>query len=331
MKKTKFALLLAVLAIVLSSVIALSACAAQPDEIPAVELAALTDDSPQMATDSDIRVMSANVLVHIKSWGGEPVVSRANRFAKTVQHYKPDVIGAQEFDNEWYSKLMPAIKNDGYVIIKEKYSLFVENRSPIIYNSNTLDLVDHGIVKFSEGDDNGCRVVSWAVFDTKDSKRFAVTSTHLDLIRSGKEEEELNIMKKQVDELFAKVDEIVAKYNCPVFMCGDYNCMEERDEYLKTEYYGAVDKVSAASEVYNKVAAKYTDIKYIEGIERHDIGGGILPEGAWNSPTWDHIFMSGNATSKAFRILSSIYFQRYEDRNSRISDHLFIFADIELK
>lgn len=328
--KTKFLSIVSVLFIIVVALAIFVSCDNKPKEIPADELSLLENDIVERA-ESDVRIMSANVLVHIKSWGGEPVISRADRFARAVKHYKPDVIGAQEFDSEWYNKFLPMVKENGYKVIKEKYKGFTENRSPIIYNSNVLDVVDHGIHLYSKGDDNGCRVVSWAVFKRKsDEKTFAVTSTHLDLIRSGKEEAQLNIMLGQVDEFFDVISGIKTKYNCPVYMCGDYNCMEEREEYLDTDYYGAVGKESAAFSVYNKIAGKYADAKYAENINKYDVGGGILPDGAWNSPTWDHIFMTGDTEVTSFTILSSLYFQRYEDRNSRISDHLPIFADFKI-
>lgn len=328
--KTKLLSIVSVLLILVIALAIFVSCNNKPKEIPADELSLLENDIVERI-ESDVRIMSANVLVHIKSWGGEPVISRADRFAKAVKHYKPDVIGTQEFDSEWYNKFLPMVKIDGYKVIKEKYKGFTENRSPIIYNSNLLDVVDHGIRLYSEGDDNGCRVVSWAVFKRKsDEKIFAVASTHLDLIRPGKEEKQLSIMLGQVDEFFEVISGIEKEYNCPVYMCGDYNCMEEREEYLETEYYGAVSKESAAFTVYNKIAEKYADAKYAENINRFDVGGGILPNGAWSSPTWDHIFMTGNTEVTSFTILSSLYFQRYEDRNSRISDHLPIFADFKL-
>lgn len=328
--KTKLLSIVSVLLIVVVALAIFVSCDNKPKEIPADELSLLENDIVERA-ESDVRIMSANVLVHIKSWGGEPVISRADRFARAVKHYQPDVIGAQEFCSDWYSKFLPMVKDNGYKVIKEKYKGFTENRTPIIYNSNVLDVVDHGIHLYSKGDDNGCRVVSWAVFKRKsDEKTFAVTSTHLDLIRSGKEEAQLNVMLGQVDEFFDVISGIKTKYNCPVYMCGDYNCMEEREEYLDTEYYGAVGKESAAFTVYNKIADKYADAKYAENINKYDVGGGILPDGAWNSPTWDHIFMTGNTEVTSFTILSSLYFQRYEDRNSRISDHLPIFADFKI-
>lgn len=324
-KKKLFAIFVVILSLSL-----LSSCAVAK-EIPADELAVLENDLAPRVQESDLRIMSANVLVHISSWGGEPVYSRADRFARALKHYLPDVIGAQEFCSDWYNDLMPMIKDTGYKVIKENYTLFTENRSPILYNSNVLEVVEHGIHKFSEGDDNGCRVVSWAVFKRKsDQKVFAVTSTHFDLIRSGKEEAQLNVMLRQAEEFFAQIDRITQQYHCPVFMCGDYNSMEERAEYKNSDYYGEMDSIYAAYPVYNKIAQKFADAKYSEEITRYDVGGGILPGGAWESPTWDHIFMTGEASVTSFAILSSIYFQRYENGSTRVSDHLPIFADFRL-
>ncbi|MEG2561603.1 MAG: endonuclease/exonuclease/phosphatase family protein [Clostridia bacterium] len=305
-----------------------TACSPKLAQIPSEEMSALTDNKFEKIL-GETRIMSANVLVDIKGWGGEPTPDRANRMALATKHYKPDVIGAQEFCASWYSKFMPMVKDDGYQVIKEKYSLFTENRSPIIFNTKTLNLLEHGIKKYSQGDNNGCRVASWAVFERKDDKKvFAVVSTHLDLIRKGKEDAELAIMMSQVEELNEQVKAIVDKNSCPVVITGDFNCMEERAEYLVSDYHGAVSVVDSANSVYKKLCESYTDAKYVKGLKKHDIGGGLLPNGAWDSPVWDHIFFTGKAKPQSFATLSSVFFQRNEDTDTnRLSDHLLIFSD----
>ncbi|MEG2274165.1 MAG: endonuclease/exonuclease/phosphatase family protein [Clostridia bacterium] len=307
-------------------------CSAKIAEISTEEMASLTENKLEKESADDIRIMSSNVLVDIKSWGGEPVPDRANRLAIAIKQYMPDVVGAQEFNKTWYKKFPSMIADSGYELIKEKNSVFLENRSPIIYNSKTLKLNDHGIHKYSIGDNNGCRVASWAVFEKIDTKKvFAVISTHFNFVRSNDEKESLKIMNLQREELLAQSKTIEDRYHCPLFAVGDFNCMEQRAEYLTTEYYGDVSQAVAASDVYNKLCLDYTDAKYVNNINKFDVGGGLLPNGAWTSPTWDHIFFRGEASVKTFAVLSSVYFQRYENGDNRVSDHLPIFADFLLK
>ncbi|MEG1646462.1 MAG: endonuclease/exonuclease/phosphatase family protein [Clostridia bacterium] len=304
----------------------------QLETIPPEEMLTLTENKFEKTTADEVRVMSSNVLVDIKSWGGEPVPNRANRLAIAVKQFMPDVIGAQEFNKSWY-KLFPSMIEDvGYQIIKEKYSAFTENRSLIIYNTNTVNLIEHGIHKYSKGDNNGCRTASWAVFEKKsNNKKFAVISTHFDFVTKSIANEKLKIMNTQKEELVAQGKTITDKHKCPLFVVGDFNCMEKREKYQQTEYYGAVSEEVAASSIYDGLCLEYTDAKYTPNLKTLDVGGGLLENGAWSSPTWDHIFFKGDASVTSFAILSSVYFQRYADNKDRVSDHLPIFADFLLK
>ncbi|MEG1609223.1 MAG: endonuclease/exonuclease/phosphatase family protein [Clostridia bacterium] len=301
-------------------------------EIPTNEMLSLTDNNFAKSNADDVRIMSSNVLVDIKGWGGEPVLNRANRLAIAVKQYLPDIIGAQEFNKTWYKQFSPMIEDVGYKVIKEKNTAFLENRSPIIYNTNTMTLIEHGIHKYSQGDNNGCRVASWAVFEKNSNKaKFAVISTHFDFVTKSIEKQKLEIMNTQKKELIEQVNIIVEKHKCPIFVTGDFNAMEQREQYLESQYYGAVSKEVAASSIYNSLCAELEDAKYAINIKKFDVGGGLIANGAWDSPTWDHIFFKGKASVTSFAILSSVYFQRYEDDRDRVSDHLPIFADFQIQ
>ena len=110
-------ILVAILAVVLSGC-ALSAkdCYVFGDE----EFKELWKEDNSKLDESAFRIMSANVLVHIKDWGGEPVKPRAHRFAEAVKHYAPDVIGMQEMCSEWYKYLLPQLSD--YQVIEKKNS-----------------------------------------------------------------------------------------------------------------------------------------------------------------------------------------------------------------
>lgn len=276
---------------------------------------ALASIDLERSENCDIRVMSYNILVHIESWGGIPVPPRAKPFLKILEESAPDVIGVQEMCDDWY-KVLEANLGEKYEIIHYDVGLFNKNKSPIIYNKESLMLKESGYQAYSEGDKNGCRAITWAVFEVRDTgKCFAVTNTHLDLIREGKEAQELEIMNKQADELLAKTEEIASLYSCPVIACGDYNSMESADT---PDYYGNAQGVFAAETIYKKLAASLSDLKYLEGTEIV-----CFDESKAFCATWDHIFAKGEAFAEKFYILDGEVFES-------VSDHFAVFADIVL-
>lgn len=297
------------------------------------EFVSLRAEDNSKLDENAVRIMSANVLVHIKDWGGEPVKPRAHRFAEAIKFYQPDVIAMQEMCSDWYKYLMPQI--DNYEVIQTRYSLFMENRSPIIYNKDTLKLVESGLEKYSQGDKNGCRVITYGVFQRiSDGERFIVTSTHLDLIRMKDYDKEKSIMLTQADELIDQTKRLTERYsNLPIFMGGDYNSMEHENSRFDGEndltYFKCSGK-PCGSFVYEKLAKQFIDTKFVSNIKQSfDNTRGYL----YDDPTWDHIFLANDAFAKIlqFRVMTSDYFHNNEDRTSRISDHLPICVDALVK
>ncbi len=266
----------------------------------------LEDADLRKTDDGNIRVMSANLLVSYKSWGGEPVKPRAKQFVSFVESCTPDVIGVQEACFDWHACLEANLTD--YEILHPQNNLFQKSLTTLLYNTKTLRCIDSGRMTYSEGDGTKHRAVTWGVFETlSDGKRFAVTSTHLDLIREGKEQEELRIMSGQAEELFALLETIQGKYDCPVFCTGDYNAMENDSE----------QGVFAAADIYALLSARLQDTKFLA--VQQEAG----EEEPWDFPSWDHIFMDGNAEISAFRVCS-------ESCLKGMSDHYPIFADIYL-
>lgn len=276
--------------------------------LPAAFSSDLADfDGIHKAQDTDIRVMSANLLVSYKSWGGEPVKPRAKQFTEFVQQTKPDVIGAQEVCGDWHACLKANLPN--YKIVHPQNNIFQKSLTTLLYNTETLRCVDSGRMTYTEGDGTKHRAVTWGVFETlKDRKRFIVTSTHLDLIREGKEEAEFEIMRGQVEEFFELLEDLRAKYDCPAFCTGDYNAMEN----------GSEKGVFAAAGIYEMLAERLQDTKF----RAAEQAAGTME--AWDYPSWDHIFMDGEAEISAFRVCSEPFLQG-------MSDHYPIFTDIALK
>lgn len=341
MKKSKFLLPIVLITLFAILTVTLTGCKLTAEDCKVFgeeEFVSLRQEDNSLKDENAFRVMSANVLVHIADWGGEPVKPRAHRFAEAIKHYAPDVIGMQEMCSDWYKYLMPQIEE--YEVIEPKNSLFMENRSSIIYNKSKLNLIESGLKKYSKGDKNGCRAVTYGVFERKsDNKKIIVTSTHLNLIRQKDYEKEKSIMLSQVDEFFNLIDSLKEKYkNIPILMTGDYNSMEHENSRFEGDVYDAEKDLtyfkcygtSCASFAYEKIVTKYVDTKFVEGIEqKFDNTRNYL----YDDPTWDHIFITNESYAKilTFRVLTSDYFHNNPDRTSQISDHLPICVDFTVK
>ncbi len=264
-------------------------------------------DGIQRAEDADIRIMSANLLVSYKSWGGEPVKPRAKQFVEFVTKTAPDVIGAQEVCGDWHACLKANLPQ--YKIVHPQNNIVEKSLTTLLYNTETLRCIDSGRMAYSEGDGTKHRAVTWGVFETlADGQRFVATSTHLDLIREGKEEAEFAVMRGQAEEFFTLLDDLRAKYGCPVFCTGDYNAMENDSE----------KGVFAAAGIYDIFAERLRDTKFLASMQ----SAGSMED--WEYPSWDHIFMDGDAEILAFRVCSEPFLQD-------MSDHYPIFADISLE
>lgn len=256
---------------------------------------------------SDVRIMSSNLLVHYKSWGGTPAKPRAKQYVGLLNSYQPDVIGIQEMSDEWYCLLRNNLPNGYKMLFPFSSGVFVR-MTALVYNSNTLELIDSGNFKYSQCDNPRLRRVVWGVFKVKKTgKIFAATSTHFDLLRDGREKELTAVMKSQAKELIDFDNNLYSKYNCPIVSVGDYNTMEDTPETKDIDI----------PEIYNTLADSLTDAKF--NCDNKVCG----TQQVWEYPSYDHIFIKGSAKTDTFALLS------YKSLEN-MSDHYPIFADISL-
>ncbi len=264
-------------------------------------------ESDAFENTADVRIMSSNLLVHYESWGGLPAKPRAGKYIEMLKAYEPDVIGIQELCDSWYC----CVKNnlpDGYKLLYPFSTGAFVRMTAMVYNSNTLDLIESGNFAYEQGDNPRLRRVVWAFFEVKETgKRFAVTNTHFDLLRDGREAELTEVMISQTDELLKCIDEIIEKYDCPVFSAGDFNTMED------TKYTKPID----IPKIYDSLADRLCETKFSSD---NQICG---TEQDWNYPSYDHIFMKGNAKVRSFCLMSYDYL-------TDMSDHYPVFADVDL-
>lgn len=250
------------------------------------------------------RIMTSNLLVHYESWGGSDAHKRAAMFFKVLETYKPDVVALQEMSDQWFCCIM---RNKGsYKMLYPVSTGALIKMTAIIYNSDTVDLLDSGEMAYSEGDNFRLRRVVWGLFqDKKTKKQYIVSSTHLDLIREGQEKSELKVMQSQVKEEISLTGSLQKEYSCPVFAAGDFNTMDQ----------GGYDEIYDAPSVYDKLASSLKDTKNLA----KELTGGDAKK--VSSPTYDHIFQLGKAKIERYSILS-------DSSMTAMSDHYPIFIDV---
>ncbi|MGN1417820.1 MAG: endonuclease/exonuclease/phosphatase family protein [Acutalibacteraceae bacterium] len=256
---------------------------------------------------NEVRIMTSNLLVHYKSWGGTDANPRAKMFVEMVNTYQPDVIGLQEVSDEWFACLM---RNKGsYKMLYPVSTGAFLRMTALMYNSDTLTLLDKGQCKYDQGNDARLRRAVWGIFENKQTKdRFAVISTHFDCIRTNEEELMLSYMETQTKQIVEISNNIKEEYGVPVFCIGDFNTMNPGE---------GVDPIMDAPEIYEELCKSLTDTRLIAD---EKASGDALDADA---PTWDHILLDGDAQINRYAVVSP-------EVLSDMSDHYPIFVDVEI-
>lgn len=261
-------------------------------------------NEPALAEGADIRVFSFNVLFD-NTHKNPTVAERSICLDALLNHFKPDVIGLQEFNERWHDAF--AKMNSGYRIVDAEVGLSHPNNSCIAYNPAKVRLSRHGYEIYSKGDRAHLRLASWAKFEDLDSgKEFIVVNTHWDIVAE--------YQMIQAVEMAELVLELQKKYGCPVITTGDYNRREDTAEYKKyVEITGLKD-------------SKYTALT--KGNAHTTSGHGFSQPAKMVNPnvieSIDHIFGDDRVEFRYFTVLTD---QLTRDS----SDHCPIFADIKLK
>lgn len=221
-----------------------------------------------------------------------------------VNTYQPDVIGVQEVSDQWYNCLM---RNKGcYKMLYPISTGALMRMTALMYNSETLTLIDKGQMTYDQGNDSRLRRAVWGVFESKSTgKQFAVISTHFDCIRPGEEELMHSYMDYQTEKIIEISNNIKEEYNVSVFSIGDFNSMNQGE---------GVDPIMDAPEIYEELYKSLTDTRLIA---KEKESGDALDADA---PTWDHIFIEGEVQIDRYAIVSP-------EILSQMSDHYPIFVD----
>ena len=234
----------------------------------------------------------------------------------------PDVVGLQEASKSWHTALKSELKNTSYELINterreattEKYGK--TNFCPILYNTDTLTLIESDTREFVVTDNLYLRILSYAYFEHKESgNKFVVISTHY--ADPGADEAEkaknVEIRKSQTEEMIALIAELEAKYNCAVLLTGDFNTTEGSEKTGKhAPYWNLINSgLSDAKKSADKINRACTTW--------HELGQLVDPSPAGS---FDHIF--GNDK------VHFTYFNTLVDKAIiNAADHCPIYADVK--
>ena len=180
--------------------------------------------------------------------------ARMPGFLKYYMETKPDVLGLQEVTAKMADKLMRLFAEEDL-----PYALLWGKDTPIIYRTDLFELVDSKFLIYPEefpgheGSFNNSKTKSYnvGVFRIKESgKLFILMTTHLWWKNSDPASKSYQPFSDearayQIGLAIDRLDQLQAKYNCPVVIMGDMNaqrhkpCIQLALEQLF--YHGIID------------------------------------------------------------------------------------------
>lgn len=256
--------------------------------------------------ENEIRVMTLNLLAHYTSWGGTPVTERSHIFFALRDIYSPDVFGVQEMCYDWYNEI--AKNKSSYKFVTPIKTAFPQKMTAIIYNSETLEVIDSGNKSFQNALNFKSRRIVWAVFKVKKTNEiFIVLNTHLSFLNKSENDENFSTQACQVNELYNTLQTLYSQYSYPVLIIGDFNT-KRRVNYQNTVIF---------SGSYGILNSRYTDSELLTKNKFHG------ENSSFNNTLNDHIFIYGDIKVKNLSLLS-------QDCFYSLSDHYPLLADFSL-
>ena len=209
--------------------------------------------------------MSYNMLSAELSPDKPDFEDRAEMVLSTVLNFMPDVVGFQEVSEKGYG-IIESYVGDTYAIPLRKTPLGEYSFTGLMYNKNT--------VKFIEGDNHiytvgnkRIRIISWGLFEMKATgQRFVAASTHWDIV--------LEHRPQQAVQMTNYINDLKAKYKCPVITTGDFNTLEGAEYYQsyleKTGQTDVIDHITATKADMQALFFKLLDTDFTKKASDHD-------------------------------------------------------------
>ncbi len=299
-----------------------------------------------LGNTGDIRIVCNNIYQAFNYYE-----QRMTYLTMVYEEYAPDIICLQEAGaaswNKSADRSIHALMGElGYETITANGGK--NNATPMIYNKNTLNLLESEYVQFTGANNSASKSFTWARFEVKATgKTFICFSTHF-MYNSG------NIFKpgttewntpsdytaslwkpdspttyeatrvQNAKELEAKVKELYERYDCPIFGGGDINSTWDTDAYkymTETAGFSNVRDIADVSDAHigtcHATSAMDEETEFFfDNLSEKDIKGEIDTLFAYGSQSKYHV--------NTHDIL-------IHDFTAAASDHLPVMADIVLK
>jgi endonuclease/exonuclease/phosphatase family metal-dependent hydrolase len=256
----------------------------------------------------DISVLTYNIKWDntndtVNNWN-----DRKEAMVGLLKHYQPGIIGMQEVVNGQLNYLVASLPNFASVGVGREDGKEKGEYSPILYNTELLKVQESTTFwlsntpdKISVGWDAALeRICTYALFeDLKTNKQFWVFNTHFDHIG-------ILAREKSVALIVSKIKEYNTE-NLPVVLMGDLNLIPEETpiQYLKQELS---DGQLITQETF------YGPTGTFSGFDQDRILTNRI----------DYIFVEN------FKVLEYIHIDDRMENNKHISDHLPVFARLEM-
>lgn len=250
-------------------------------------------------SNTDIRVMTYNILSDSVGFDGFHVDTRKDILYDVLLKVSPDVLGLQEVCRNWHDTLKEWDLPLKFLCPVAYY--LTGTMTTLLYNPERLNLLHRGTRSFSYSFVSKLRKYTWGVFEQKNThKTFIVINTHLSLY-----EKTPFFPINQTTELIDFAKTLREKYNCPVFLVGDFNTKDDPD----TESYSAT---------YEYITLFFNDSRHKANSKRYP------NESTINSHSNDYIFTPDDVTINSFTLLS-------QPELKSLSDHYPVFIDVNLE
>lgn len=173
----------------------------------------------------DIKVMSFNIRLDVKSDGENWWEKRKDKVAALMNYYEADFIGGQEVQHHQLQYLLTQLKHHSYIGVARDDGKEDGEYSCIFYNKDEFTVVQQSTFWLSKtpdsvsfGWDAACRrVCTYGLFRSNKTKQlFWVFNTHLDHVGDTARLESVKLITKRINE-FNKGK------NYPVILSGDFN------------------------------------------------------------------------------------------------------------
>jgi endonuclease/exonuclease/phosphatase family metal-dependent hydrolase/lysophospholipase L1-like esterase len=263
-----------------------------------------------LSAQQEIKVMSYNIRLDVKSDGENQWDKRKDRVAGLMNFYEADFIGAQEVLQHQLTYLLQHLSGYDFIGVGRDDGKQAGEYSNIFYKKEKYTLVQQNTFwlsptpdSISKGWDAAIkRVCTYGLFRDKKTKQFIwVFNTHFDHIGKTARLESAKLITKRIQEL--------NKANYPVVLMGDFN---SRPEEPPAEHIMSV--MQNARAISNLV---YGDADTWNGFKFQEKPNGCI----------DYIFIPHNKKMQVlkFATLTDSYDMKYP------SDHFAVLATIQVE